>query len=283
MKPQNLLRLTGATIAGAMLLALTPALSAQTATTYVTSALEKSRDGNYDGAIADFTKAIDLNSSYVGAYNGRALAKSKQGNFDGAIEDYSAALKLKPAFTEAYFNRGSAEFFQGNFDGAIADFTKAIELKPAYQAAYFERGLSRYCQTNLEGATIDLAKALDVKGANAEASNEILLQSALLGRRMGHGIDERLKAATGWSNEWMKALALYVSDQLSEGDLLKMAGAADADEKARQVSEALYFVGVVKQASGDKAGAKADFQKSFDGSSPDALVHRLARSELDHS
>lgn len=281
MKPQNLFRLAGASILGALVFALSPALSAQTASTYVTSGLDKYRMGDYDGAIADYNKALDLNSSYLGAYNNRGMAKSKQGNFDGAIADFSQAIKMKPSFTDAYFNRGTAELLQGNFDAAIADCGKAIELKPDHQAAYFHRALAKDCQTNFEGASMDYAKALELKGASDDAASYVLLHSALLGRRMGHGNDEGLKAAAGWTNEWTKALAMYLNDQMAEADLLKLADAAGGDEKTRQQNEALYFVGVLRLVAGDKAAARDDFQKCVNASGPASLEHRLAQTELD--
>lgn len=283
MKPQNLFRLVSASLIAALVLAVAPTLTAQTASTYVTSGLEKYRLGDYDGAIADYSKALDLNSSYIGAYNNRGLAKSKQGNFDGAIADYSQAIKMKPTFTDAYFNRGAAEFLQGNFDAAIADFTKTISLKPDHQSAYFHRGLARDCQTNFQGASEDLAKALDLKASSDDAASYTLLHAALLSRRMGNAKDERLKAAAEWTNEWTKALASFLNDQMSEADLLKLAGAAGGEVKVRQQTEAWYFVGVVRSLGGDKAAAKADFQQAFDASGPAVLVHRLARTELDRS
>lgn len=281
MKSPLLFRLAGASLVGAMLLALSPVLSAQSASTYVTSGQDKYRQGNLDGAIADFTAALDLNSSYLGAYNGRGMSKFGQGNFDGAIADYSQAIKLKPSFAEAYYNRGTAELLQGNFDAAIADCTKAIELKKDLQGAYFHRGLARECQTNVEGASEDFAKALQLTAANDDAAAYTLLHSALLGKRMGGANDVKLKAASAWSNPWTKALASFLNDQISEAELLKIADVDDPGTKARHTTEALYFAGVCKLIAGDKAVAKRYFQKSYDDSGPTALVHRLSRTELD--
>jgi len=280
MKSNNLLRLAGAALLGALVFASSPSLFAQSASTYVASGLAKFHQGNLDGAIADYTQALELNSSYLGAYNNRGMARSAQGNFDGAIADYSTAIKMKPAYVEAYFNRGTAEFLQGNFDAAIADFSKTLELKPDQQAACFHRAMAREGQGNYEGARADYAKALELK-AGGEGADYLLLHSALLSRRMGQGNDERLKAAAGWSDGWTKTVALFLSDQLSEADLLKRAAAADDEHKPLQQSEALYFAGVVKLIAGNKVAARADFQKCFDSTGPAVVVHRLARTELD--
>ena len=93
MKSNNLLRLAGAALLGALVFASSPSLFAQSASTYVASGLAKFHQGNLDGAIADYTQALELNSSYLGAYNNRGMARSAQGNFDGAIADYSGVKK----------------------------------------------------------------------------------------------------------------------------------------------------------------------------------------------
>jgi len=283
MKPRNLLRFAGPALFGGLLLVVTPAAFAQSASTYVASASEKYRMGDFDSAIEDYTKALDLNSSYLGAYNGRGLAKSHQGNFDGAIADFSAAIKLKPAFTEAYFNRGNAAFLQGNMDMAIADYSKVIELKPDHGQAYFHRALARDCETNYDGAASDYAKAKELQPGNGEANSSIAVHAALLAKRTGDDVNAQLKPAVGWSDAWSKGLASFLSGKISEDQLLSLAGRAEGDVQTRQQCEAWYFIGMTKLIAGNKVAAKADFQKAFDASGPSLIVHRLARVELDRS
>jgi tetratricopeptide (TPR) repeat protein len=49
---------------------------------------------DWDGAIADASKAIELNPSSAIAYAARAGARGKKGDYDGAIADCNRALKL---------------------------------------------------------------------------------------------------------------------------------------------------------------------------------------------
>ncbi len=60
----------------------------------------------------------------------RGMARHLLGDFAGAEADFSAALELRPDFAEAYNNRGVTRDRQGNRAGAQADYDQALRLKP---------------------------------------------------------------------------------------------------------------------------------------------------------
>jgi tetratricopeptide (TPR) repeat protein len=60
----------------------------------------------------------------------------EQGNFDGAITDFDKALEIDPRDVITYGLRGEARERKGKPDGAIADYTKAIEVDPRYVFSY---------------------------------------------------------------------------------------------------------------------------------------------------
>ena len=45
-------------------------------------------------------------------YNNRGIAKVGKGDFDGAIADYNRALELDPKFAIAYADRGISQLFE---------------------------------------------------------------------------------------------------------------------------------------------------------------------------
>ena len=55
-------------------------------------------------------------------------AKYHLGNYEGAIKDYTAAIQLKPDFAEAYVNRGNAKNKLGRTSEAEQDFNTALPL-----------------------------------------------------------------------------------------------------------------------------------------------------------
>jgi len=54
--------------------------------------------------------------------------KKAKGDLDGAIADYTKAIELKPDSALAYYNRSDAKQAKGDLDGANADHTKATEI-----------------------------------------------------------------------------------------------------------------------------------------------------------
>lgn len=94
---------------------------------------------DYDRAIADYDKAIEIDPSYSLAYSLRGLAYAGKGEHDRAIADYDKALLMRP-YIVTYLNRGKSYFAKGDYDRALADYNKALELDPADPEAYCGRG-----------------------------------------------------------------------------------------------------------------------------------------------
>jgi len=62
------------------------------------------------------------------------------GNYQQAIEDFDRAIELDPEFAEAYWGRGKTYHGLGNYQRAIEDFNRAIELDPEFAEVYWDRG-----------------------------------------------------------------------------------------------------------------------------------------------
>ena len=100
------------------------------------------------GAIADFSQAVRLNSNNYRAYFNRACAYQRSFNYTAAIQDLNIALKLNPTRAQAYANRGIALYHLGQEREALRDLQKAA------------KNFLLLKQTNAYQQTLDLIKQL---------------------------------------------------------------------------------------------------------------------------
>jgi protein O-mannosyl-transferase len=128
--------------------------------------------GDNQGAIEDYTKALDINPKYSEAFYNRGNAKSSLGDLYGAIKDYDKAIEIKPLYPDAFLNRGNAKSFLGDMHGAISDFNKTIEINPYEARAFIARGNAKYALGDKQGAIEDYNKAKEINPMFAKAFYE---------------------------------------------------------------------------------------------------------------
>jgi len=117
---------------------------------------------DFEGAVSDFTKAIELKASNLEfCYYFRGMANYRQGNLEVAIADISKAITIRshPRF---YEDRGTLLLKKGDLDGAIADFNKTIELAPQFAKAYGDRGIVRLMRGENAQAELDFKKCFEL-------------------------------------------------------------------------------------------------------------------------
>ncbi len=119
-------------------------------------------EGEKDRAFADFDKAIQLGHQDAMAYFNRAAAYSDKGEKDRAIADYDKAIQLDPKLAKPYYNRGAAYSDKGEKDRAFADFDKAIQIDPQDALAYTNRGYAYSAKGEIDRAIADYDKAIQL-------------------------------------------------------------------------------------------------------------------------
>jgi len=115
-----------------------------------------------DKAIADLTKAIELDPQLDIAYYYLGLACKTKGDDDKAIANYTKAIEIDPRYDEAYCERGMSWYRKSDYDKAIADFTKAIEINPKNGNAYAGRSWVWGKKGDYDKANADWAKAKEL-------------------------------------------------------------------------------------------------------------------------
>lgn len=128
---------------------------------------QKLQRGDIDGAISDFGHAIALAPGNGGYYLIRANAHERKRDYAGAIADYTRAIEIARTDKDIlYTMRGAAKEQLGDLRDAIADYSRAIELNPNDADAYRRRGNTKNKLGDARGAAVDLAAATRLERKN---------------------------------------------------------------------------------------------------------------------
>ena len=131
---------------------------------YINRGAAKTALKDFYGAKSDLDTAIKIGSNLSSfdlsiAYYNRARNNEFMNNFNEALNDFSKAIDIKPDFKSAYTNRGTIKYSLEDFYGAIEDFTKTVELDPKYGMGFNNRGVVKLKLGNKKDACEDAKKA----------------------------------------------------------------------------------------------------------------------------
>ncbi|MEN6424583.1 MAG: tetratricopeptide repeat protein [Phycisphaerales bacterium] len=114
------------------------------------------RQGEYQAAIAEFTRAIRRDPTCADAFYNRALVSIEIGSIGQGASDLGTVLSIRPGFVEGHVHRGRLYVAMNEPDKALADFTRAIELDPKCVEALFHRSLVHYIRGDAQTALDDV-------------------------------------------------------------------------------------------------------------------------------
>ncbi|MBD2195348.1 MULTISPECIES: tetratricopeptide repeat protein [Calothrix] len=133
--------------------------------------LEKAKQKDYAGAIAEFNLALQQTPDFPEAYFQRGLAYYDSGAILQAVSDYTEVIKLNPESVEAYYSRALARVALKNLPGALEDVERAIRFNSHYAAAYSLRGMVRRKQGYIHDAIANFKQAAELYLQQKDAEN----------------------------------------------------------------------------------------------------------------
>jgi Tfp pilus assembly protein PilF len=119
--------------------------------------IESDIRGDFDAAIAEYRKVVELKPDLPQAYNNLGVAFKRKGDLAAAADNFDKALERKPDFSAALNNRGWTFAEQDRWSEARRDFEQALKINPQDDGALY--GLSQALRE-----VRDYAGAQDVLG-----------------------------------------------------------------------------------------------------------------------
>ena len=114
----------------------------QDARDYFESGIAKVKLQDNKSAMLDFSKAIELDSTFINAYISRAELKEDNQDIQGAIHDYSRVILIDKANKDAYLRRGVLYYKLNLTEKACNDWEKARDLGLKAAKSF----LKNYCE-----------------------------------------------------------------------------------------------------------------------------------------
>jgi tetratricopeptide (TPR) repeat protein len=127
--------------------------------------------GATDDALAQCSRAIELNPDDAENWYIRGRNYLLLGQFEKAVADLNKAIEVEPRLAQAWNVRGFAYLGHREYDKAIADLSKAVELDPNEFAYRHNRGRAYYDMRQMQKAIADLTKAIEVNAQYAPSWN----------------------------------------------------------------------------------------------------------------
>ena len=137
-------------------------------------------DRDWDGAAADFARAIALNPSISEAHLHWGVLLGMQGELDRGLEELKQAQRLEPLLTTAKTRAGSLLYFAHRYEEAIAQITESLALddRPGIAHALLGRAYLRTGRYDLA-----LAEFAKISGPTPGSFGDVGQVLALSGRR----------------------------------------------------------------------------------------------------
>jgi tetratricopeptide (TPR) repeat protein len=147
------------------------------------------QSGRLEGAIAMYSRALEIRPKYALAENNLSGALLRSGRIEEAFAHCQKAVEMDPNYAEAHHNLGILLEKGGRIDEAIVQYQKEVEIDPKDAGAQNKLGNVLASVGRLDEAMVRYEMALKSNANYAEAYfnlGNVFLQKGLIGEAIGH-------------------------------------------------------------------------------------------------
>ncbi len=126
-------------------------------------------------AIQAYQKVIELDSTYVEAYNNLGIVYQEMGDIDRAFGAYQKSIEINPQYEKGYNNLGIILYLKGHNEEAIEAFQKALTINSNNIESHINLGVLFKKQGQLNKAIESYQKAIEINPLHKEIHYNIAL------------------------------------------------------------------------------------------------------------
>lgn len=302
-----MIRFSATMLAAFLVVAVNTAAIADSASEQILSPCEEAN--NDDATLDACTRAIQSgqldDTDITVAYINRGAAWADKGDYDKAIADYTKAIRANPQpDADALLDRGTIWLVKSppNVGKAIRDFSAAIQGQQNqnneldtkdYLTAFLYSGAAQFELGRYDLAIDDFAKIDSenpYRNINSTPDPRAAIWSYLAAARAGRPSTDALSATmAGLSGlDWVQSTwpmemagSRYFMGSLTEAALLDAATNPDATKQSGYLCKAHFYIGEAALIHGDKKKAATQFHEALSTGCPDGIAEfSVARAEL---
>jgi len=135
----------------------------------------------FDNAIFDFSKAIELDPKQDLAWFGRGMAQARNGAIDAGIDDLTVFLDRNPDSSLGYTKRGVRYLWKGDRDRAERDLERAVQLDPKNAEAHDDLGVALAQRTDYAGAIRHFHRTIELDPGYQKAHHNLAMAYYIVG------------------------------------------------------------------------------------------------------
>ena len=154
---------------------------------YLDNGISDIQNGRFEQGIENINKSLELKKDWEIPYFYRGVANQALENFDEAMLDYTKSIQLNEKMTDAYYNRARIiltrkDIENPDIEKAVKDLEKALNLDDKFIDALFAMAAAQKKLGNYHKALEYLEKLLEIEpdAVHARALKKLILQKYIV-------------------------------------------------------------------------------------------------------
>lgn len=143
-----------------MTILFTTALSAQTFDEHMKLGKSAEKDGDYEVAIKEYSRAIALNPRHSFTRFRRSICYEQRNDYNAAYADIDTAIQIDPWYEYYYSVRGRYLYELDKYEAALKDLNRALEADSTIDLGFYYRYLVYKKLGDLPQSFRDITKAV---------------------------------------------------------------------------------------------------------------------------